>query len=353
MADDTEDPPPVPAPRLVAFQPKKGYKTLSIRDLYSEPDPEVEWFWDSWLPTQAFVCLAGSPKSGKSTFLYALLAAIAKGSPFLDRTTRKAKILVLGLEESKREIRRHCRDNGISYNDPITLCTERVLDYNEYLSNLRAMIQQDGYDLVVVDTLSRLWQIQNENDNAEAARKLSPLHAICRDEKVTILVVHHTRKEHFQQKENTHGDMRGAQALRAEFDVNLVYGRFGPSTLRKLKYEGRVSTDTPVDMVIDMEAPGEFTLESGGSYTFEDKKASEVLKYVTLNPGVTVNKIIQGVKGKRTRLIDIIKKLVDTGQLYRDPEKQLLSIPKDDLEDPDGLEHDGWIHSDYDHDEPA
>lgn len=325
---------PNPGPVLVNFAPRKALTVVSVRELYSKVHPDVVWLWDEWLPTDAFVSLSGSPKAGKSTFLYALLAALVRGTPFLGRHTRKTKVLVLGLEEGEREIRRHFHDNGIGYDDDIGLIQDRVTDYYSYIAALRDVVKGGNYGLVVIDTLSRLWQIENENDNAEASRRLGLLHSLCRETHTTILVIHHTRKEHFQQKEIGHGDMRGSQAIRAEFDVNLVYSRHGHGTLRRLKYEGRVTNDMPADMIVDYTGDG-FEVVSTGGHLLEDKKIAAIMSFVEAHPETTTNKVYAKVRGKRETVRDLINKLVLKGRILRDSKGLLTAAPE--LHDPEGL----------------
>jgi len=61
--------------------------------------------------------------------------------------------------------------------------------------------------LLIVDSLSKFWNVKNENDAAEVERELKPLVQIARDTNAAVLLIHHNRKN---EKGDGLGDARGS-----------------------------------------------------------------------------------------------------------------------------------------------
>ena len=72
----------------------------------------MDWILDDYLPAGGLVIIAGKPKEGKTTLSYELAVKVAKGLPFLNRQTRLAGVLILGLEEHPRDMRIRLRNLG-------------------------------------------------------------------------------------------------------------------------------------------------------------------------------------------------------------------------------------------------
>lgn len=89
-------------------QRNEGLPFAPIGATLEDAPPDPSWLWTGYLAPGAVTLLAGRPKVGKSTLLFALLAALRHGSRFLSLPTRASKVLLLSeerpgtLEEKRR-----------------------------------------------------------------------------------------------------------------------------------------------------------------------------------------------------------------------------------------------------------
>lgn len=190
---------------------------------------------DGFVPSGGVMVLAGAPATGKSFTALSWAAAIAEGSQWFGRATRKTPVVyVLGegyvgfgsrLEawESVNGGRKpddlHFMDGltyGVSLKDPAAV---------QQLINTLAY-KQPG--LVIFDTLSVLANLTNENDNAEVAQIMANVNRIAQGTGATAMVIHHTTK--------STGSVRGASAFVGNADTVVVAA--------KEKSEGQAATST-------------------------------------------------------------------------------------------------------------
>jgi hypothetical protein len=120
------------------------------------------------------------------------------------------------------------------------------------LGEVKSFIEKHNIKLLVIDTLSMFWDIEDENDNAEIARRLKPLVQIARGTSCTVLFVHHERKD--RGEGDQHGrTIRGGSALLGTVDQALVLDRRrgGAPNQRVLEAVGRYS-ETPPELIIEL-----------------------------------------------------------------------------------------------------
>lgn len=149
-----------------------------------------------------------------------------------------------------------------------------------------------GESLIVIDTLSRHWGIDDENDNAKVEAVFTPLINIVRSTGCAVLLIHHTRKSG-----GTGGvASRGGSAIVGAVDIILELGRFerGDRTNRRRlegysRYKG-----TPDSLVIQLSeegylVKGELDMESddpGASINVAgSSNETKVRLWLRTNPG--------------------------------------------------------------------
>jgi hypothetical protein len=218
-----------------------AFRPIPIGELLAEDLPPLSWIWEPFLPNGGLVVLAGDPKAGKSTLVCALALAVAQGRPFLGYPVKQTGVLILALEEHPRDVRRRLERLGARPGDRLAVHVGPVGRDPETRAAIARYIAEQGIGLVVVDTLTRFWSVEDENDNAQVARALEPLIELAHETNACILLVHHTRKN--PGEGGTPGrDIRGASALLASVDQALVLSREG--TRRRLDAVGRYA-ETP------------------------------------------------------------------------------------------------------------
>lgn len=196
---------------------ERSFRVLTLSELRNRPRPT--WLIDGLIQGAGVVMLAGDGGLGKSFLVVDWAARIATGTPWQGRAVKPGRVLyVLGegaeffpdrIDAWQREHghkidedRFHVVDDPFSLSDPANV------------SDAVDLVAGDGYSLIVLDTLSQLGGIDNENDNAELAKVMRQAKAIrVAHPGATVLVVHHTSKA---------GSVRGASAIRDNVDTVLV-----------------------------------------------------------------------------------------------------------------------------------
>src|SRR5204863_8743643 len=90
----------------------QGLKFVALADVLRHVPAGPDWLWEGYLARSVVTLLAGRPKAGKSTFLFALLAALTKGRPFLGRPTGRAGVALLS-EERRDTLAEKARRFGL------------------------------------------------------------------------------------------------------------------------------------------------------------------------------------------------------------------------------------------------
>lgn len=214
-----------------------------IRDLLAEPDEALNWVVDGLLPAGGMSIFASKPKAGKSTTARALALAVARGAPFLGRTTESGSVLYLGLEDPRRITKGHFQTLGATADDDLYIHTGKRPA--EALLWLKTMLEEHDPVLVIVDTQQRMTGIADLNDYAKVTAALEPLMDLVRDRRAHLMLLHHCGKS----------DRAGFDAVLGSIgfvgtvDVILLLQR-KPDHTRTLASLQRMGTDLPESMLV-------------------------------------------------------------------------------------------------------
>lgn len=229
-------------------------------------------------------------KVGKTTFIYALLSAILNGNKFLDFPTYKRKVLLLAIEEGESLVKNRLLRFGINPDDPNLTVHVWTLPYTE-LSLVRQFVRDNGIELVIIDTLSKLWGpvVDDENDNAKVQRAVEPLLSMVREEGIGLLAIHHDSKGGGEGGRQ----VRGASSLLALVDQCLLLNRVGPvgSRERRLNCIGRFDS-TPQSMAIELDGETDnFVLKFKGEEYEGDATQKKVKAVLAVKKGLTLDEL--------------------------------------------------------------
>lgn len=241
------------------------FAPVPLRDFYASTSDVLVWLWVGLLPLGALVLLAAFQKSGKTTFVYRLLAALLQGQPFLGRETKAVPVLLWAIEEAPRDVKRRLLRFNVPADAPLYVQTRPVPTNPAEWAELVTFVRDHGIKLIVIDTLARcwpVWGVESENDNAAVAAALAPLLDLCHQDSITAVLLHHTGKL----AEASHGrEVRGAGAILALADQALLLDRYkaGDPCDRIIRTLGRYE-ESPAQVIVryDVES-GDYTLLEG------------------------------------------------------------------------------------------
>lgn len=216
-----------------------------------EVDPGVEWLLDEMIALGALIGFIAKPKVGKTTVVYEMAVKIALGLPFLGRKTRRCGVLILALEEHRREVKRRLRSLGAENLDNLHLVVGSLDADEGTFAQLKRTVEERTIGLIIVDALNSFWGVDDENDAAQVTKAMKPLLNLARSTNAAIVAIHHARKS-----EGEFGDeIRGSGALFSLFDAAFILKRHEKDTQRKLTAISRWP-ETPPELILELRDHG-------------------------------------------------------------------------------------------------
>jgi hypothetical protein len=288
------------------------FKPLSASELLAREMPNIPYVLFGYIAKGILALLVAYMKTGKSTLVYRLIVCIAQGLDFLDRKTERGAVLILACEEHPRDIERRLRRFGMTPNDPIFIHIGPVQDQVETLKLVQDFIIEKQIILLVIDSLARFWAVQDENNNMEVIREVSPLLDLARETNTAVLLIHHERKSGGEDGRN----IRGGSALFGLVDQAIFLERRQGevSNKRVLKTLGRYE-ESPPELIIELVGDDYNVL--GTPEEFSETQAFEKIKATLTVDPMDVKTIAKeaDVSEKLTRRI--LEQLKEKGQAER------------------------------------
>jgi hypothetical protein len=246
--------------------PSQNGRTKSSKPRFPEPIPAGKLairesqripVWQGVLEAGGVAMLSALWKAGKTTWMAHLIREAEKGGRFCGLELKASRILYV-TEEAERlwaerrdklDIRDHvsflirpfCRKPNFS-------------TWVSFIAYMKEILQERPAEILILDTLSGLWPVVEENDAGQVQAALILLHEItalgC-----CVLLVHHLGKR--DGKEGT--GSRGSGALASFVDVILELRRLTPGDAKDRR---RVITtysrleSTPEELVIELSEDG-------------------------------------------------------------------------------------------------
>ncbi|MGN7976518.1 AAA family ATPase [Microbacterium sp. 22195] len=201
------------------FQPHEPLVLSTEADILRRPSPE--WLIHGLIQENTIALLAGPGGLGKSFLALGMARSIAAGRMFFNRSVKKGRVLYVaaeGVSAFGDRVRAWNEANpGITVPaDGITYVESGVnLQDEGSVQRLAEIVAEGEYALVILDTLSQLGHMENENNNAEVAQVFRQVKKL-RDVRqgTSILVIDHTPAQG--------GKVRGATAKRDNADTVII-----------------------------------------------------------------------------------------------------------------------------------
>ena len=217
-------------PDEITPDPYETFKAhaLTRSQLLALPKPDA--FITGTFNRRSLVVLAGAENVGKSFVALDWAASIASGTPWLGRPVERARVLYVlgeGAHGTGDRLLAWEAARGITLGDSDLMVYPVAVQLTDPAARdlLKAYIAEEGFDLVILDTLARMSVGLDEN-SAEAMGKLI---AASDDVRRTmpdgsVILVHHVSK-------SDRGALRGSSALSAGVDTIYIARGTGEDTL--------------------------------------------------------------------------------------------------------------------------
>ena len=255
------------------------------------------WLIEKLLGKGVYI-LAGASKIGKSWLVLWLADRVSKGEPVWDFKTQQSGVLYVSLEDTAQRIQRRLSEVTGGEADGVWIATEAELlgsGFEQQLANFLAV--HPGVGFVIIDTLQRIRQMRSEKYSyAGDYEVMTALKAIADRFNITILVVHHTRKE---ESEDAFNMISGTNGLMGCADGAMV-----------LQKQSRLSRSATLDVTGREVADLQLRLE------FDDSKHWQFIEYGREEPRDDADRLLKAVQqlvsecrewhGTPTELVDVL-----------------------------------------------
>ena len=213
---------PPPGPRKMSVSADSTLPVVRVGEIPDE-DPGARWLVEGLWGAHAVGVIGGAPKCAKTWLGLDLALSVATGTPCLGRyaVPEPGPVLVYLAEDALRAVRERiegmARHRGLDLEAvEIHVITAPVLrlDHDRDRTRLWETVRRLRPRLLVLDPLVRLHSI-DENHAGDVAELLGYFRTLQRELGLSVLLVHHTRK-------NAADGVAAGQGLRGSGDIHAV-----------------------------------------------------------------------------------------------------------------------------------
>jgi hypothetical protein len=252
-------------------------KPFTLRDLYAENHPPIEWIADGLIPLGCLGALTGESNSYKSFLTLVLAYAIATGTPFLGHfTTPRGKVLIIDEENNRRIIEKRFRAMGIEANDDIVFLSQQGLqiDREDHHEKILRYVNELKPRLVVMDSLVRLHG-RDENSASEIRIVMKGLMQLVAEDRTVLFIHHHKKEQGFSRKVGS-SSLRGSTDIFAALDFHLAVERKGEDLIVRMLKLRLKEEHPPFKVHHGIDAQANFTFTFEGDDTSQEEQLREI-----------------------------------------------------------------------------
>ena len=250
---------------------------VNANDLMEMDFQPTGWLIEKMLGKGVYI-LAGASKIGKSWLVLWLADRVSKGEKVWDFQTSPCEVLYVSLEDTEQRIQQRLGEVTGGEADKIWIATEAELlgkGFEQQIGNFLAAHPNVGF--VIVDTLQRIRQMKTEGYSYGGDYEvMTSLKTIADRFNITILVVHHTRKE---DSDDSFNKISGTNGLLGCADGAMV-----------LQKQSRIGKTATLDITGREVADLRLKLE------FDESKRWQFIEYGTDSADESSNKLLAAVQ---------------------------------------------------------
>jgi len=214
---------------------------LTGSELFTATHPPATYLVENLIP-QGSILFAGRPKAGKSWFALGLAIAVVTGDHFMGREVNRGEVLYLALEDNERRLSKRLQQLAGDHR------AEELTGFTASLNWSKGILAASEIDawcykhpnarLVIVDTLKMIKEQADPKKNGYDVDydSLAALTGVANHRKITILIVHHTRKA---ESDDPFDTVSGTLGLNAAVDTIFVLQRSKEPRVATLHGRGR------------------------------------------------------------------------------------------------------------------
>lgn len=187
------------------INPVKAYTLSELRELAQAH--EDQYLVQGLIRTSILLLLVAAPKTGKSLFITHLAVQVVRGLDFLNRQTKKSKVLYIQNEEHLANTYKRVYYNGLQYweaqepqlfqelyesNDLVVLKNVDIVTDKQFILN---KLEELGSTVLIVDSLGASLRTSGLTEySPELTGVLYDYQKIAHLNNITIIILHHATK---------------------------------------------------------------------------------------------------------------------------------------------------------------
>ncbi|MCD7747113.1 MAG: helicase RepA family protein [Firmicutes bacterium] len=170
-------------------------KTVTMPDLYNSVFERQQCLIEGLLPRGTYL-FVGSPKVGKSFMMAQIAYHISTGTPLWNYKVCKAPVLYFALEDDYARLQQRMYQMfGTNEAEDLYFATHSKKLGDGFEEQITGFIKEHpSTGLIIVDTLKRVRESTGEYSYSSDYDSVAKLKTIADSRKVSMLIVHHTRK---------------------------------------------------------------------------------------------------------------------------------------------------------------
>lgn len=176
---------------------KKTFDTINAAALMKQEFEPLQFGIEKILPHGLFI-LAGSGKIGKSWLALDMCAAVSSGGKLWDFTAEQGEVLYLALEDNHARLQGRLMKTEAEETDitRLHLATASLGISNGLLEQTHNFLTEyPDTKMIIIDTLERIRDTEQDKSMYSCDyRDMTALREITNRHKLTLLLIHHTRK---------------------------------------------------------------------------------------------------------------------------------------------------------------
>lgn len=345
--------PPAEVPQIVFGQQPPGGNGPTSSETPADPErifrwmselrhqeANDKWLWDGYLSRGGVTLITALWKAGKSTLLSHLIRAFdGRSAEFLGRPITPARVLYIS--EEHEELWAERRDE-LNIGDHVGMISRPFrsrpspAEWAAFIGGVAKAVVEYRFDVVIFDTLSKLWPVREENDAGQVEDALMPVWNIT-NTGAALGLVHHSRKS----KGGEFTDSRGSGGLPSFCETLITFSRHDETNLkdrkRLLTGAGRYR-ETPTKWLIELQPsgyvshgdPDDLSPDQRVTIGYGDQGKAEAWKQIVLDflpvsgrdakpypeiQSAIVAKLGHGIR--REQVCQWLDSRVEDGELYR------------------------------------
>jgi len=191
----------------------------TVSELLAATFPEPKWAVPGLIP-DGLTFLSGRPKVGKSWLALQLAHACGTGGYFLGVKVEQHKVLFIAYEDSPRRLQSRIRAHNIPASAQIRFETTWPKLSADGLTLIYSEITMHGYDLIIIDTLTRALGGDDQMDLALMSSVIGNLQGMAINHGISVVCNDHLRKPNGFES-NPIDDIMGSTGKAAAIDCAL------------------------------------------------------------------------------------------------------------------------------------